>query len=107
MLAEIPSNVLGWFIIEKKFFGRRRSLFLSFLICGFVCIICYKSDTNESLLIVCSSLLRFAYNLIFNLIYPYTTEIYPTKIRITGLGMASGWSRIGSMIMPWLLLIFL
>lgn len=106
VLAEIPSNILGWFIIEKKFFGRRRSIFLGFLFCGFISILCYKADTNESMFIFGSSLLRFVYNLIFNLIYPYTTELYPTKIRITGLGMASGLCRIGGMIMPWLLMLF-
>ncbi len=106
VLVEIPSNILGWFIIEKKFFGRRRSIFFGFLFCGLICILSYLSENNETLFVFCSSTIRFTYNLIFNLIYPYTTELYPTKIRITGLGMASGWCRIGGMLMPWFIILF-
>lgn len=33
--------------------------------------------------------------------FQYTAEIYPTKIRTTGVGMANGIGRLGGVIMPW------
>jgi len=37
----------------------------------------------------------------FTLAYEYTGEIYPTKHRAKGLGMAGSYSRIGGILMPW------
>ena len=34
--------------------------------------------------------------------YQYTAEVYPTKIRTTGVGMANGLGRLGGVIMPWI-----
>jgi len=40
----------------------------------------------------------------FSVIYPFTSEVYHTKYRTTGFGMASACSRIGGMLMPWVAL---
>jgi len=34
-------------------------------------------------------------------IFPYTLELYPTLVRVTGLGMASSFGRLGGIAMPW------
>ena len=34
--------------------------------------------------------------------FQYTAEVYPTKIRTTGIGMANGIGRLGGVIMPWI-----
>ena len=36
------------------------------------------------------------------IIYPYTQEYYPTKIRATGLGLAGSFARIGGVLSPFL-----
>lgn len=38
----------------------------------------------------------------FTIAYEYTGEIYPTKKRARGLGMAGAFSRIGGILMPWI-----
>jgi MFS transporter, putative metabolite:H+ symporter len=34
--------------------------------------------------------------------FQYTAEVYPTKIRTTGVGMANGVGRFGGVVMPWI-----
>lgn len=48
------------------------------------------------------SILRFLAGLVNCINYLYTSEIYPTKIRATGMGMASSLCRIAPMIVPWI-----
>ncbi|MGH3355567.1 MAG: MFS transporter [Nocardioidaceae bacterium] len=33
-------------------------------------------------------------------LYAYTPEVYPTQIRTTGMGSASGWARVGGVVAP-------
>lgn len=39
----------------------------------------------------------------FAMLYPFTTELYPTPLRTFGFGWASGIGRLGSFIMPFIL----
>ena len=36
----------------------------------------------------------------FNFVYIYTAEVYPTNIRTLGIGSASSWARVGAMATP-------
>ncbi|XP_052214568.1 putative transporter SVOPL isoform X12 [Dreissena polymorpha] len=38
----------------------------------------------------------------FNFVYIYTSEVYPTTIRTLGIGAASSWARVGAMVTPFL-----
>ena len=40
-------------------------------------------------------------------LWTYTPELYPTRMRALGTGMASSWGRLGSMMAPWLVGIML
>jgi putative MFS transporter len=37
----------------------------------------------------------------FAVLYTYTPETYPTTLRTTGMGSASGWARVGGFIAPY------
>jgi hypothetical protein len=39
----------------------------------------------------------------FNIIFPFTTEIYSTTLRATGLGFNNAFCRVGGILMPWVL----
>ena len=43
---------------------------------------------------------KFCFSLAFTLNYQFTSELYPTRMRGTGLGMAASFGRIGSIVMP-------
>ena len=50
---------------------------------------------------------KFFANCAFEFIYPFTSEIYPTNCRASGLGFASAASRVGGIMMPWIIVLSL
>lgn len=100
VLAELPSSILTYLLIEVHFLGRKNSMIITFGVTSIFSFIAFKTY-NTAFLIV-ATIARFFLNMAFSFIYPFTTEVYPTRIRATGLGVASSFSRIGGMSMPWI-----
>lgn len=50
------------------------------------------------------SIARFFMKDVFQVLYPLTTESFKTKFRAKGFGFCSGSGRIGSIIMPFILI---
>lgn len=46
---------------------------------------------------------RFFMKECYAMLYPYTTELYPTLLRTIGFGWASGVGRLGSFTMPYII----
>ena len=44
--------------------------------------------------------------LAYELIYPYTVELYPTKYRVIGTSVAMAFGKISGMVMPFIVLNF-
>lgn len=100
VLGEIPSYILLYYIIELKMFGRRKSLIWTFGL-GALCYFgAYYWAEKHFLFFI--FLAKFFVNSAFGLIYPFTSELYSTSHRATGLGCCSAASRIGGMVMPWI-----
>jgi len=97
VLAEIPSVILGVLVIERGTFGRKTSMVLGFLLTSTSCFLAVFTPFFN--LWVTGA--RGVLNGVFTIVTPYTTELYPTTVRATGLGMASSFSRIGGALMPW------
>ncbi|MFD1888141.1 MFS transporter [Paenibacillus wenxiniae] len=98
-LAQLPGYFTAAYFIEK--FGRKFVLVLYLLLTA-VSAIWFGFATSELSLILAGICLSF-----FNLgawggLYAYTPELYPTRIRSTGTGMAAGFGRIGGVIAPFL-----
>ena len=100
--GEVPSVLIGIYIIEKESFGRKGTTFYSALITVFLFII--ASFSSVSMLIALLTIGRMFLKLSFSIMYPMTTEFYPTTIRTVGLGFTSGIGRLGSSIMPIILI---
>ena len=100
VLSELPSSFISYYIIEIHFLGRKNSMTITFALTCISCLVAFGTIGNTFLIF--ATLARFFLNMAFNIIYPFTTEIYPTTIRATGLGIASSFSRIGGMSMPWI-----
>lgn len=49
----------------------------------------------SALVMLWGALLSFFMNGVYSSIYAYTPEVYPTEIRASGMGVASGFGRIG------------
>ena len=96
-IGEIPSVILGCLVVERASLGRRKSMLIGFLLGALCCFLAvFESHFNLWTIIA-----RMIYNTLFILVSPYTTELYPTTIRATGLGMASAFSRIGGALATW------
>jgi nitrate/nitrite transporter NarK len=62
----------------------------------------YFLQRYESLFRYAVSGAKLSINLAFTINYEYTSELYPTYIRASGIGMASAVGKIGSIVMPWI-----
>ena len=97
-IAEFPTVLVAATIIDVKFLGRKNSLGFALLMGTVGCI--FSSALAWPGFIFWVSVARFFFNLSFSLNYQYTSELYPTKCRATGNGMASCVGRFGGIIMP-------
>ena len=87
-------------LIENKFFGRKNSMILFYGLTSLVTFIIFLAKEHCFIIFVTFARIFMSMSFIFCL--QYTSEVYETKIRITGLGMAIGIGRIGAIIMPWI-----
>jgi len=102
ILGEIPGYFIAVWLIEHQTFGRKLTLAVSFAISGFFCLL--PSFVSSYYFIACMFMVKLWISVSFSVIYPFTSEVYHTKYRTTGMGMASAASRVGGMIMPWVAL---
>jgi len=101
-MGEVPSYILVMATIEHQKFGRKMSLTMSFALTGFCCFGAHLFVQEAFLLFVFFA--KFFACSAFSFIYPLTSELYHTNCRTTGLGFASGVSRIGGVLMPWIVI---
>lgn len=98
-MIEIFAVALAALVIERKGFGRKNSMII-FYGCGFISNL-LVFIAKEHLFVGFATASRFFMSITFIFCFQFTSEIYPTKIRTTGIGMANGIGRIGGIVMPW------
>ncbi|XP_052741002.1 organic cation transporter protein-like [Bicyclus anynana] len=97
MAMEIVASLLIMMALER--FGRRRSIFVAFLVCGLACIVPYfvaHSGAGLGMFFVGKLAITFA----FNSLYVFTAELFPTDARSSALAAASLLGRLGSVLAP-------
>lgn len=98
-LAQLPGYFAAAYLVEK--WGRKRTLATFLFMTGMMAFAFGQSAGTGGLLLT-GALLSF-FNLgAWGALYAYTPENYPTPLRATGSGFASGVGRIGSIIAPYL-----
>lgn len=96
-LAQIPGYFSAAYLVEKV--GRRPVISVFLLMSGLTAI-CFGHSTTTFNIIFWSSLMSF-FNLgAWGAVYTYTPELYPTRIRARGAGMAAAIGRIGGIVAP-------
>lgn len=96
-IAQLPGYFTAAYFIEK--FGRKFVL-ICYLLLTALSAFWFGYSTSEGMLLAAGICLSF-----FNLgawggLYAYSPELYPTRIRSTGVGLATSVGRIGGVIGP-------
>jgi putative MFS transporter len=102
MIALVGAT-LGWYLIDKV--GRRPLLIVPMFVCGIALTIVAFGDVfglPVFLNVVCFFGYLFFYGIMSILCGVYPLEVFPTSVRTSGLGLASGVSRIGAAIATFL-----
>jgi putative MFS transporter len=96
-LAQIPGYYSAALLVEKI---GRRGLIAGYLIGGGASALWLAFANRDPMIISAGVALSFFMNGAFAGLYVYTPEIFPTEIRVTGVGVASAFGRIGSILAP-------
>ncbi len=98
-LSEMVSACIASYLIEIKGLGRKNSMIICYTLQGICSIIVYIDAGNN--FVLWASACKFFLSMTFIFSYQFTAEVYSTKIRTTGVGMANGIGRSGGGVMPW------
>ena len=104
-LAQIPGYFAAAFLVER---WGRKATFVSFLVaCAVGAFFFGQAAQAETLgpqdvtgILIWGSVISF-FNLgAWGVVYSYTPELYPTRLRGTGAGAASAWGRLWGILAP-------
>ena len=96
-LAQLPGFFSAAYLIER--WGRRNTLGI-YLIASGVFTFLFATVTGFTGLLASAMLMSFFALGAWGSLYAWTPELYPTEIRTTGMGWASGMARVAGIITP-------
>jgi len=98
--TEIPGHIISYSLIENPCFGRKKILYVSLFACA---IFSFSAYLFESYFLLFSCLVRLGACISYDIISPYTSELYHTNCRVSGTGCGVALGRVGSLMVPWLI----
>lgn len=104
-LVQIPSTLVNMWAIEAPWLGRRMTITIC-LICQTVCLAASVFLFTHVSFIGMIAGVYFFCGIWFNTLYPFTGELYPTKVRSLALGFCNTWARIAGVLAPMVMLNF-
>ena len=97
-VIEMISIFCAAFMIEIKFLGRKNSMILFYMFSSVAIMFVFIDNDDRFIIWATASKVLLSMTMIF--CFQYTSEIYPTKYRTTGIGFASGFGRFATIFMP-------
>ncbi|KAJ8921588.1 hypothetical protein NQ315_010493 [Exocentrus adspersus] len=98
-LVEIPAYFLSPFFLS--YFGRKRSLVGFYILAGAACIaFIFIPDDIQEIGLTVYMIGKFGATACFNIIYVFTSEMFPTSTRQSYMGACSTFGRFGVMVAP-------
>lgn len=94
----IPGAIIAGFLVELKI-GRKGTLIASLVLTG-VFLFCSTTATSRNAYLGWNCGFSFFSNIMYGVLYAYTPEIFPTKIRATGVGLAATGNRVLGVFAP-------
>ncbi|XP_071112698.1 organic cation transporter protein-like [Haliotis cracherodii] len=103
-LVEYPSSILCLLLLDRM--GRKALLCAFMTLGGAACIlsvitILFVDDANQWSTVTLSMIGKMCASGAFGVVYVYSTEIFPTVVRSSALGLSSSFARIGGMVAPY------
>ncbi|XP_001945003.1 synaptic vesicle 2-related protein [Acyrthosiphon pisum] len=98
-LAEFPGIFATIFVIDR--FGRKITLVFQFTLFAITLFLLFQYAKNRVLLTIILFLARGIIAGVFQAVYVYTPEVYPTPLRSIGVGTCSAMARLGAMVTPY------
>jgi len=98
-IFEITSDVLNSLLPNISLIGRKGTIYLGFLCTGIFCMLCLVTP-NYMPLYAC--FIRFFSNIPLQVANVYCSEVFPTYMRSTAIGICSALSRIGAFTAPFI-----
>ncbi|XP_063596170.1 organic cation transporter protein-like [Penaeus indicus] len=100
-VMEVPSSTLSIPLADKM--GRRASSML-FLVAtaGSLLVLGFIPDALEWLVVTMAMLGRLTITVAFQIVYLYASEIFPTEVRVRGLGTCTMMATVGAMLAPFI-----
>ncbi|SEJ59189.1 MFS transporter, putative metabolite:H+ symporter [Propionispira arboris] len=96
-IAQLPGYLAAAYFVER--IGRKATL-VSFLGSCAVCAYFFGQGGTAGVILIWGSLMSF-FNLgAWGVVYSYTPELYPTRIRAIGSGWAAAIGRVGGVLAP-------
>ena len=100
-LVEMVSYAFAQVSVEKV--GRKHTLMFLLTVAGFGCLVSGFSTGGAQIAVALVG--RFGIAASFNMIFLYTTELFPTVVRSAALGTCSLVARLGGIIAPQIILL--
>lgn len=97
-LAGIPGFIVAAWLVEK--IGRKPSLIIYIGMSAVSCLM-YGRAPSLTMVIAWGLCMQFFMFGMWCLMYAYTPELYPTRLRATGAGFASSIGRVGAFLGPY------
>jgi MFS transporter, putative metabolite:H+ symporter len=96
-LAQIPGYFSAAYFVDR--IGRKPTMAI-YVFGTAICAYFFGQGNSAAMILTMGSLMSF-FNLgAWGIIYTYTPELYPTRVRATGSGWAAGFGRIGGILAP-------
>ncbi|KAK4320905.1 hypothetical protein Pmani_008278 [Petrolisthes manimaculis] len=100
-LVEVPGYSLTAPLIDRC--GRKIPTVVSYLLCGVVMLALAFIPPDMSWLVMVLVLLgKLCISGAFQIITVYSSELFPTEVRLQGIGISSLFSQLGSTILPYI-----
>ncbi|MBI2953757.1 MAG: MFS transporter [Chloroflexi bacterium] len=95
--VQIPAVLMAAFLVDV--IGRKRLLVAAFSVFGVASYI-FGNASSPSDILLWGSVLSFASVTAWAISIGYTAEMFPTRVRGTGIGSASAFGRLGTIVVP-------
>ena len=107
-VGEMPAFVITTVLLGKFNFGRKPLTVATMWFSGFFCLIASLMKNVgvwKILRMVCGVLAVSGMAGTYNLLYIYTTELFPTVVRNTALGFTTQTAQMGAMLAPFVVVL--